>query len=248
MRAVELVALGKADNLRLVERDVPDPGPGQVLIKTEAAGIIFADVLLRRGTYVHRPALPYRPGREVVGRVVAVGEGVEGHVIGDRVFAMMMGGGYAEYAAADVVHRTTAEGLHLGRVIYPVADHVPAGQAVSHGNNLRVAYLILYGRAQIRSGQRILLHAASGGVGAHMTRLARGSGLEVFALAGSQEKAAYCTANGAHHVIRYKEQDYVQAVLHLTGNQGVDVSINRVGAHTLAKDASILRPEGQLVI
>lgn len=248
MRAVELVALGDADNLHLVDAEVPEPQPGQVLVQVEAAGVIFADVLLRRGTYVHRPALPYRPGREVVGSVVAVGVGVDGYDVGARVFAMLMGGGYAEYAAVDVVHRVGADGLDLGRVLYPVAADVAAGQALSHGNNLRIAHLILHGRAQVQGGQRILIHAASGGVGAHLTRLARAAGLEVFALAGSAEKAGYCAANGAHHVIRYKDEDYVDAVRDLTHGEGVDVSVNSVGADTLTRDASLLRPEGQLVI
>jgi len=248
MKAVSLVALGDADNLHLVDADVPEPGPGQVLIKSEASGIIFADVLLRRGTYVHRPALPYRPGREMVGHIVAVGEGVEEYAVGDRIFAMMMGGGYAEYAVADVVHRVGSDGLDLGRVLWPVADDVPAGQALSHANNLRIAHLILHGRAAVRSGQRILLHAASGGVGAHLTRLARDAGLHVIALAGSAEKADYCLTNGADNVILYKEQDYVEQVRNLTDGQGVDVSVNSVGAETLVKDAAILRPEGQLVI
>ena len=177
-----------------------------------------------------------------------MGDGVEGHIVGDRVFAMMMGWGYAEYAAVDVVHRPTGDGLSLGRVLYPVAEGVQAGQTISHGNNLRIAHLILHGGAHVREGQRILLHAASGSVGAHLTRLARASGLEVFALAGSAEKAAYCEANGAHHVILYKQRDYGEAVQELTDGEGIDVSINSVGADTLGRDASILRPEGQLII
>lgn len=248
MQAVELVGLGGPDQLHLTRAPVPAPDPGQILVQVEAAGIIYADVLLRRGHYVHRPTIPYRPGREVVGRVVTVGDRVDAHHVGDRVFAMMMGGGYAEYAAVDVVHRVGDDGLDLGRVIWPVGDGVAAGQAISHGNNLRIAHLILHARAQVRGGERILLHAASGGVGAHLTRLARAAGLEVIALAGSAEKAAYCTANGAHHVVPYKELDYVEAVRQLTGGAGVDVSVNSVGADTLARDAELLRPEGRLVI
>ncbi|MGP3533659.1 quinone oxidoreductase family protein [Microbacterium sp. RD1] len=248
MTTVELRELGSPENLHVVRARIPAPAPGQVLVEVEAAGVIFADVLLRRGQYVHRPSLPYRPGREVVGRIVALGPDVDTYRTGDRIFGMLMGGGYAEYAIVDLVHRPGADGLGLGRVAWRVGEDVPAGQALSHGNNLRIAHLILHGRADVRGGQRILLHAASGGVGAHLTRLSRVAGLEVIALAGSEEKAQYCAANGAHHVVRYKEQDYADVVRDITGGEGVDISVNSVGADTLAKDADLLRPEAQLII
>ncbi|WP_322013655.1 quinone oxidoreductase family protein [Paraburkholderia sp. J12] len=248
MKAVQLVALGGTENLHVVDLPVPVPAARQVLIEVEAAGVIFADTLLRRGTYVHHPALPYVPGREVVGRIVAAGEEVRGYAVGQRVLAIMMGGGYAQYVAADVESGVTAEGLRLGRVLFPVGDEVDAAQAVSHGSNLRIAYLILHGRANAKAGQRVLLHAASGGVGAHLTRLAREHGLHVIALAGSPEKAGYCRQNGAHDVVLYKTCDYVEAVRELTGGKGVHLSINSVGADTLGRDATILLPEGELLI
>lgn len=248
MKAVHLKGLGDASNLQVVDLPIPRPASNQVLIQVEAAGVIFADTLLRRGTYVYRPAFPYVPGREVAGRIVEVGDGVTAHKVGDRVVAFMMGGGYSEYVAADIANVGTPEGLKLGRVIFPIGDGVSAEQAVSHGSNLRIAHLILHGRANAKSGQRVLLHAASGGVGAHLTRLARAHGMEIIALAGSAEKAGYCKDNGAHHVVLYKEHDYADAVLELTGGKGVHLSINSIGADTFSKDAAILLPEGELLI
>jgi NADPH2:quinone reductase len=248
MKAVHLTGLGEASNLQLVELPIPHPGSKQVLIQVEAAGVIFADTLLRRGTYVHRPTFPYLPGREVAGRIVEIGAGVTGYAVGDRVVTLMMGGGYAEYVAADITNVPTPEGLRLGRVIFPIGAGVAAEQAVSHGSNLRIAHLILHGRANAKPGQRVLLHAASGGVGAHLTRLARAHGMEIIALAGSPEKAIYCKENGADHVVLYKECDYTEAVRELTGGKGVHLSINSVGADTFSKDAAILMPEGELLI
>jgi len=248
MKAVQLTGIGGVSNLNVFDLPIPEPGARQVLIQVEAAGVIFADTLLRRGLYVYRPTLPYVPGREVAGRIVAIGADVTQYAVGDRVLAIMMGGGYAEYVAADIENVKTPGGLGLGRVIFPIGEDVPADQAISHGVNLRIAHLILHGRASVRTGQRVLIHAASGGVGAHLTRLARAHGLEVIALAGSEEKADYCRANGAHHVVLYKTCDYAEAVLSLTDGRGVHASLNSVGAQTFAKDAGVLMPEGELLI
>jgi NADPH:quinone reductase len=265
MRAVRLSGLGDPTNLQVVDLPIPKPLKGQLLIKVEAAGIVFADILIRRGSYVHKPTMPYVPGREVVGEVVQVGEGVHDFSIGDRVLSILMGGGYAEYALASVdmssmesapkISRSVVnesispdKGPSLGRMVFPVGRDVAAGQAISHGVNLRIAHLILHGCAQAEKGQKVLIHAASGGIGAHLTRLARGTGMEVFALAGSPEKASYCMANGAQHVIEYKTTDYVQAIRYLTGGRGIDVSINSVSGDTLEKDADLLSLGGQLVV
>jgi NADPH2:quinone reductase len=266
MKAIRLNGLGDPSNLEVVDVPVPVPAQGQILIKVEAAGIIFADVLIRRGSYVFKPPMPYVPGREVVGTVTEVGDGVGDFAVGDRVLGILMGGGYAEYAVA-TVDMNSAEGAPkisrsvvksdreagdkgptLGRMVYPVGKDVAAGQAVSHGSNLRVAHLILHGCAKAEQGQSILLHAASGGVGAHLTRLAHDHGMKVFALAGSPEKAAYCKDNGADYVIEYKKADYVQAIRDITGGRGVDLSINSVSGDTLEKDAELLALGGQLVI
>lgn len=247
MKAVEIAGYGDVDQLSVVERPCPEPGPGQVLIAVEAAGVIFADTLLRREAYVFRPTFPYVPGREVVGRIVALGEGVTDYAQGDRVYAFMMGGGYADYVAADVSGGTGPGGKPLGRLMYPIGD-APADQAISHGSNLRIAHLILHGRSSAAPGQTVIIHAAAGGVGAHLTRLAKAHGMTVIALAGSADKAAYARENGADHAVEYKTQDYVEAVKAVTGGQGAHLSINSVGGDTLMRDAAALRWEGELVI
>jgi NADPH2:quinone reductase len=247
MKAVEIAGYGDVDQLRLVERPRPEPGPGQVLIAIEAAGVIFADTLLRREAYVFQPTFPYVPGREVAGRIVATGQGVTDYAEGERVYAFMMGGGYADYVAADVAGGTGPGGKPLGRLMYPIGD-APADQAISHGSNLRIAHLILHGRSSAQPGQTVLIHASAGGVGAHLVRLANEHGMTVIALAGSSEKATYAQESGADHVIEYRTCDYVEAVKALTGGQGAHLSINSVGADTLTRDAAALRWEGEMVI
>lgn len=248
MKMVEITGFGDLSQLQVVDRQPPEPGSGQILIAVEAAGVIFADTLLRREAYVFRPTFPYVPGREVAGRIVSFGEGVTEYGIGDRVYAFMMGGGYAEFVAADVAGGTGPGGRPLGRLVYPIGEQASAAQAISHGSNLRIAHLILHGRSSARPGQVVLIHAAAGGVGAHLTRLAKAHGLTVIALAGSTEKAAYCVGNGADHVVEYRTCDYVEAVKDLTGGQGVHLSINSVGGDTLMRDVDVLRWEGELVI
>jgi NADPH:quinone reductase-like Zn-dependent oxidoreductase len=242
-----MIGPGPISQLRIVEKPDPIPAAGEVLIDVEAAGVIFADVLVRRGDAIIMPAFPYYPGREVVGRVAALGSGVAGVQIGDRVLAMLLGGGYAERAVVAVQPYRMPKGGSSGRVLFPVAPHVPADQAISHGMNLRMALLMMF-RAAPRAGQRVLIHSAAGGVGAHLSRLCKDRGCEVLAVVGSAEKAAYCLENGADFVINHREVDYVEAARGLTGGSGVDLSINMVNGPTLARDADLLAPEGTLLI
>ena len=248
MKTVELLGYGDVSQLHVVERPVPEPQAGQVLIRVEAAGVVFADTLLRRERYALKPTFPYRPGREVAGTIVAVGAGVDDYKIGDRVYTFMSGGGYSEYVAADVAGGETPIGTPMGRRMFPVGRDVSAAQAISHGINLRVAHLAIHGRSSAQPGQTALIHAASGGVGAHLTRLAVAHGLEVIALAGSDEKMAYCRANGAAHVINYREQDYVEEVRKVTDGAGVHISFNGISGDTFMRDTQVLRWSGELVM
>ena len=248
MKAVELLGYGDVSQLEVVERDIPRPEAGQVLIKVEAAGVVFADTLLRRQQYALKPEFPYRPGREVVGTVVELGQDVPGVEVGDRVYTFMSGGGYAEYVAADASGGKTAIGTPMGRRLFPVGKEIAAGQAVSHGVNLRVAHLAFFTRSSAQTGQSVLIHSASGGVGAHLTRFARALGMEIIALAGSDEKMAYCRDNGADHVINYREQDYVAIVKEITGGTGVHMTINNISGDTFVRDAEALRWGGELLM
>ena len=237
MRAVHLNEIGSADNFKIVDVPVPDPAEGEVLIKVEDAGVIFADILVRRGEYVMSPPLPFVPGREVSGTVEKVGAGVSDLEPGMRVVATMLVGGYAEYAVAPSASVTR------------LPDRVSFSQGLIYHINLPVAYLACYPFGKIQPEETILLHAAAGGIGSLITQIAKRRGNNtVIALSSSDEKVEHCRSNGADHCINYRTTDYVEEVLRLTGNKGVDVCLNSVGGPTLETDPKVIRPLGRWVI
>ena len=237
MRAVQLDQFGPADNFRLVEVPVPEPSPDEVLIKVEAAGIVFADTQMRRGDYVNLPSLPFVPGREVSGTVERVGGKVTHVTPGMRVTADMHTGGYAEYARA------------AAKNVVPLPDRASFLQGLVYHINLRIAYLAYFTFGRIQPGETLLVHAAAGGIGTLLTQVAKRRGKNtVIALASSDEKLAYCRAAGADHCINYRRTDYVEEVLRITDGAGVDVSINSVGGPTLQTDPRAIRPRGRWLI
>jgi NADPH:quinone reductase len=253
MRAVQLDAYGPAENLRIVEAPIPEPAKDEVLIKVEAASVIFADSLMRRGTYLNLPpSLPVIPGREVVGVVEKVGSRAKStgsdladrvgddvtHIKeGSRVMAIMNSGGYAEYATAS-----------MNEVIC-IPDNVSSMQALVYRVNMRIAYLAYHVFGRIKPRDTILLHAPAGGIGALITQIAkRRADNVVIALSSSSEKLDFCRDNGADYGINYNECDYVEEVLRITGGRGVDVSLNSVAGPTLKKDPLAIRALGRWVI
>lgn len=237
MKAIQLREFGPAENFQVVEVPIPEPAAGEVLIKVEAAGIIFADTQMRRGEYVNLPQLPFIPGREVCGTVERVGDGVTTIRPGDRVTASMHTGGYAEYATAAVKH------------VVLIPDRVTYLQGVVYHINLRIAYLYYYAFGQIEPTATILLHAAAGGIGTLLTQIAKRRGKNIIiAVASSDEKLDYCRAHGADYGVNYMASDYVAEVLKITGGRGVDVSLNSVGGPTLKNDPLVLKPLGRWVI
>ena len=238
MKAVQLDGYGSAENLRIVDLPVPRPTEDQVLIRVEAAGLIFADVLMRRGDYINQPsALPFVPGREVAGVVERVGARVTGLRPGMRVTAHMHTGGYAEYAVASAAD------------VIALPDRVSFLQGLVYHINLRIAYLCYYTFGQIQPCDTVLLHAAAGGIGTLVTQIAKRRGRNVvIALSSSDDKLAHCRATGADYLVNYRATDYVDAVLRITGGRGVDVSLNSVGGSTLTTDPHVIRPMGRLVV
>ena len=239
MKAVQLEQYGPIENLKVVDIPAPIPNEAEILIKVEAAGVIFADVLMRKAEYfMLPPSMPFVPGREVAGTVERVGARVESIAPGDRVMAFMPFGGYAEYATAAP-----------GQVV-PLPDRVSYMQGLVYLINMRVAHLVYYVYGQVKPTDTILIHAASGGIGVLLTHLAkrRGNNNVVIALASSDEKLEYCRANGADHLINYKTTDYVPEVLRITDGVGVDVSLNSVGGWTLEKDPEAIKPTGRWAI
>lgn len=237
MKAVQVYAFGPGENLQLEDIPVPEPSENEVLIRVEAAGVIFGDVLTRLGVDPRLPeVMPYTPGMEVAGVIEKVGAGVTSLKPGARVMSYVPFGGYAEFAVASA-----------GQVI-PLPDNVSFLQGVTHLVNLPVAWLAYNVFGAVKPGDTILLHAASGGVGQLITQIAKQSGSTVIALASSQEKLDFCRENGADHLINYKTTDYVAETLRLTGGKGVDVSLNSVAGPTLETDPFAIRSVGRWAI
>lgn len=238
MKAVQVHAFGGRENLRIEDIPTPSVGPGQILVRVMASGIVFGDILTRQGLDPRLPdAMPYTPGMEIAGVVEAVGPNVEGLTPGARVMSFVPDGGYAEYCLAWAAQA----------VVLP--DAVSFAEGLAYLINMPVAHLVYNTFGAVKPNDTILLHAASGGVGSLITQIAkRRGGNTVIALASSEAKADYCRAQGADHVILYKSVDYVQEVLRLTNGVGVDVSLNSVAGPTLETDPYAIRQTGRWAI
>jgi NADPH2:quinone reductase len=233
MRAAQITAYGPSSNFVINEVAIPKINERGVLVKIDAAGIIWADVLRRRGG--SGPSLkpfPYTMGIEIAGAVVAVGAAVTEFVVGNRVAGSIPSGAYAEYAGVDA------------SLLRRLPGRVSAQQALVYQVNLPVAHVAINYFGKVQPGETLLVHAAAGGVGSMITQLAkrRGKDNTVIALASSDEKLEFCRANGADHVINYRKQDYVDAVKKITDDQGVDVIFNGVGGDTLRTDPPLVKP------
>lgn len=248
MRAIRLDEIGPPENLRLVDVPAPEPGEDGVVIRTAYAGMIYADAEARRGTYYRETVLPWFPGREVAGTVEAVGPAVTGVKAGDRVAALVMGGGcYAERVRAHVAPRA----LDNGRTVPPsdivvLPDGVGFGESLVYLVNFRLAHLLVHAWARVPQGARIAVHGATGGMGTMVLELARALGCETIAFVRGDGEAEFCRALGAAHCVDTTVDDYVEAVRAITGGSGVAFSFNGVGGETIERDARILAPFGEL--
>lgn len=234
MKAIRMHATGGTEVLRVEDMPVPAPGPGQVVIRVEAAGVNFADVYQRKGLY---PApLPFTLGREAAGVVERVGEGVTACRAGDRVVSENVAGGYAEYAVA------AAE-----RVV-PIPDHVGSKVAAALILQGITAHYLATSTYPIRSGDTCLIHAAAGGVGLLLCQIARRLGARVIGTVSTEEKARLAREAGAHEVILYNDEDFQAATKRITGGAGVQVVYDSVGRTTFLKGLDCLVPRGMMVL
>lgn len=233
MKAIRIHEFGGAKNLIVDEIERPTPRAGEVLIKTEAAGINFADTMLRENRYLFTPELPFTVGFEVAGTIEETGEGVENFARGQRVLAMMRGGGYAEYAVAP------AESL------IPIPEGLEAGQATA----LLVQGLTALGLLEsLEPGQTILIHAAAGGVGTLLVQLAKIRGARVLGTASSDQKLEKAVENGADQGINYTEEDWTEQVLEATGGKGADLIIEMVGGEMGRRNFECLAVKGEMIV
>jgi NADPH2:quinone reductase len=234
MKAIEVRAFGTSDELEVVERETPEPGEGQIRIEVEAAGINFADIMQRRGQYEGGPEPTYVPGMEAAGTIDAVGEGV-GLDEGDRVVAMTNGGAYAEYAIADP------------QSLFPIPDGMSFEEAAGFPVQFLTAHGCLFEWGGLGEDERVLIHAAAGGVGTAAVQLASRAGAEVFGTASTEEKLDLAERLGCDHPVQYTEEDFVDRVDEITDGEGVDLVLDGVGGETFSESLDAIPQFGRIV-
>lgn len=234
MKAIRVHLTGGPEVLRLEDLPVPEPGPGQLLVRIEAAGVNFVDTYQRKGLY--RVPLPFTPGREGAGVVERIGEGVTTAYPGDRVVSESMVGSYAEYALV-AAERAVAVPQGL--------DSRLAAAVMLQG---LTAHYLAFSTFPLRSGDTCLVHAAAGGVGLLLCQMASRIGARVFGTTSNEEKARLAREAGAAEVILYTETDFVEEVGRLTGGAGVQVAYDSVGRTTFLKGLDCLAPRGLMVL
>jgi putative PIG3 family NAD(P)H quinone oxidoreductase len=235
MKAIAIETPGNASVLKLIDRPLPQPGPGEVLIEVAAAGINRPDIMQRRGLYPPPPGASDIPGLEIAGRVVALGEVVQGIALGDNVCALVTGGGYAEYCLA------------AAPLCLPIPQGLSFIAAATLPEALFTVWSNVFERCQLQPGETLLVHGGTSGIGTTAIMLATLYGARVLATAGSPEKCNACLSLGAV-AIDYRQSDLRDRVMELTGGAGVDVILDIVGGPYLARHLEILAPEGRLAI
>ncbi len=239
MKAIEITSFGAPDVLRLGERSVPVPGIGELLIRVSASGVNRPDVLQRTGNYPVPAGASDIPGLEVAG-VIEQGDAQvlaqAGFSIGDRVCALVAGGGYAEYCVAPV-----------GQCL-PVPKGLSDVEAASLPETFFTVWSNVFDRAHLQQGETLLIQGGSSGIGVTAIQLAKAMGAQVIVTAGSDEKCAACLALGADHAINYKTHDFQDEIKRLTDGQGVNVILDMVAGSYVAKEIECLAEDGRLVI
>lgn len=239
MIAIEISDFGGPDVLRPVERQIPEPGAGEVLVRVHAAGVNRPDILQRLGRYPPPPGASDLPGLELSGTITRVGEAVEDETArwapGDTVCALVAGGGYAEYAVVP------------SRQCLPVPSGVDPVAAAAIPETYFTVWTNLFERGHLKTGDVVLVHGGSSGIGTTAIQLATAFGARVFATAGSEAKCDACGRLGAEAAINYRTTDFVAAVAGLTSGRGVDIVLDIVGGDYLTRNLDALTAGGRLV-
>ncbi len=235
MTAIDPAGAGGPEILEPVQRPVPKPGRDQYLIRVAAAGVNRPDVAQRAGAYPPPPGAPSILGLELAGEIVALGEGAMPEMLGQRVCALVAGGGYAEYAVADA-------GLCL-----PVPNTLSMVEAAAIPETLWTVWSNLFERAYAADGDRVLVHGGTSGIGTMAILLGRIFQVEIIVTVGSDEKCEAARKLGAAHAINYRTQDFVEEVKRITDGQGVDVVLDMVGGDYLSRNLDCLADDGRHV-
>ncbi|MEN9898327.1 MAG: hypothetical protein RLZZ66_1976 [Pseudomonadota bacterium] len=221
--------------LKLAQCDIPKPAAHQVLIKVFAAGVNYPDIMQRKGLYPPPTGASPILGLEIAGVVVEIGASVTNLAVGDHVCALVTGGGYAQYCLASAC------------VCLPIPQNLTFNQAAALPETFFTVWSNLFDRAQLVTGETVLIHGGSGGIGTTAIQMAKAFGVKVFVTAGSDEKCRVCAELGASVTINYHENDFSQVVLEATQNRGVDVILDIIGAAYFAQNMRSLAFDGRLV-
>jgi NADPH2:quinone reductase len=234
MTVIGIKAPGGPDVLVPEKRPVPSPGDNEILVKVAAAGVNRPDVQQRKGLYPPPPGAPDIPGLEIAGEIAALGGGVKRWQLGDRVMALVIGGGYAEYALAHVSHTMPVSGL-------------PMEEAAAVPETFFTVWHNVFERGGLKSGETLLVHGGTSGIGTTAIQLAKQFGAHVITTAGSDDKCDACKKLGADVAINYKTADFVEVTKKATDGKGADVILDMVGGEYIGRNYEAAAVEGRIV-
>lgn len=235
MRAIEIPEPGGPEALKLTDRPTPTPGQHEVLIKVAAAGVNRPDSMQREGKYPPPPGASDIPGLEVSGTIEALGEDVTRWEVGEKVCALLSGGGYAEYAVAHEL------------CVLPAPEGLPLEHAAAIPETFFTVWTNVFERSDLGDGSVFLMHGGTSGIGTTAIQLAREFGARIFATAGSDEKCRACEALGAERGINYRDEDFVTVVKEATDGKGADVILDMVGGDYVARNIKASAKHGRIV-
>jgi len=235
MTVVEIAAPGGPEQLKTARRPIPKPGDNEVLVRVEAAGVNRPDVMQRQGRYPPPPGASDLPGMEIAGEVVALGAGVSGVSLGDKVTSLLPGGGYAGYAIA------------AAPLLMPIPKGLSMVEAAAIPETFLTGWTNLFERGRCKAGDIVLIHGGTSGIGTTAIQLAKAWGARVFATAGSEAKARACEALGAVRGIDYKTEDFVEVIRAQTKGYGVDITLDMVAGSYVQRNLEIAAVEGRVV-
>ena len=236
MKAWQVRAWSEPEEMTLADSALPSPGEGEVRIANRAAALNFFDILQIQGKYQIKPPFPFTPGAEAAGTVDALGAGVTGLAVGDRVLAMTPGGAFAEYSVAPAA-RT-----------FPMPEGMDFAEAAAMPIVYHTSYFALTERAAVQSGEWLLVHAGASGVGMSAIQIGKAMGARIIATAGSRAKLDFCVQQGAEHAIDYGKASWVDRVKDITAGRGADVIYDPVGGDIFDLSTKCIAPEGRLLV
>ena len=235
MNCIEIPEPGGPEALKTTSRSVPTPAPSEVLIRVEVAGINRPDCIQRQGNYAPPPGTTDIPGLEVSGEIVAVGVDIKNWSVGDKVAALVAGGGYAEYVTAPF------------QQCLPIPNGLSMIEAAALPEAFFTVWTNVFERGALKKGETLMIHGGSSGIGTTAIQIASQMGARVITTAGSADKCQACADLGAERTVNYREEDFVEAAREFGDGKGVDVILDIVGGDYIAKNIKSLAPDGRLV-